>query len=64
MNPFQILFDLTTSFYSVMTSLFTWFADDINLIGITFSPFDIIFNWITLSAILIAVMVKNLVPLT
>jgi hypothetical protein len=63
-NPFQILFELTESFYGTTEALFNWFSDDITLIGITFSPFDIIFSWATLVVIIIAVMVKKLVPLS
>jgi hypothetical protein len=61
-NPLQILFDLTESFYTTNQSLFNWLGTDINLIGITFSPFDIIFSWGTLVVIIGAVMFKKLVP--
>jgi hypothetical protein len=61
-NPFQILFDLTESFYTTTQSLFNWLGNDINLLGITFSPFDIIFSWGTLVVIIGAVMFKKLVP--
>jgi hypothetical protein len=64
-NPFQILFDFTESFYSTTASLWNWFSSDISLFGFSpFSPFDIIFSWATLVVIIIAVMVKKLVPLT
>ena len=62
-NPLQILFDLTESFYSTTQSLWKWFSSDITLIGITFSPFDIIFSWGTLIVIILAVITKKLVPL-
>jgi hypothetical protein len=63
-NPLQILFDLTESFYSMTQSLWNWFSTDITLIGITFSPFDIIFSWASLVIILGAVLFKKLVPLS
>jgi hypothetical protein len=63
-NPFQTLFDFTLDFYNVMESLWEWFSTDIELLGLTFTPFDMIFNWITLSAIIIAVLIKKVVPLT
>lgn len=61
-NPLQLLFEFSTSFYSTMESLYIWFSTDITLLDITFCPFDIIFSWGTLSVILLAVMVKKLVP--
>jgi hypothetical protein len=63
-NPLQILFDLTDSFYSTTQSLFNWFNTDINLLGSIFTPFDIIFSWGTLVFIIGAVLVKKLVPLS
>lgn len=64
MNPFQVLFDLTLTFYSTMGDLWEWFSSDIELLGLTFTPFDIIFSWATLGAIILAVLVKKVVPLT
>jgi hypothetical protein len=63
-NPLQILFDFTESFYSTTQSLFNWFNTDINVLGSIFSPFDIIFSWGTLVFIIGAVLVKKLVPLS
>lgn len=63
-NPFTILFDLTESFYIMTDNLFQWFNTDINLLGITFTPFSIIFSWATLVVIISAVLVKKLVPLS
>jgi hypothetical protein len=63
MNPLAILFDFTTSFYSVMIDLWEWFSTDIDLLGLTFTPFEIIFNWVVLGAIIIAVIAKKVVPL-
>jgi hypothetical protein len=65
MNPLQILFDFTESFYSTTQSLFNWFSNDITILGFSpFSPFDIIFSWATLGIIIVAVFVKKLVPLS
>jgi hypothetical protein len=62
-NPLQILFNLTESFYSMTDSLFTWFNTNITIAGIgTFTPFSIIFNWGTLVLIIGAVMLKKVVP--
>ena len=63
MNPFQALFDFTLDFYSVMQSLWDWFSTDIDLLGLTFTPFEMIFNWVVLGAIIIAVIAKKVVPL-
>ena len=63
-NPLQILFDFTESFYSTTQSLFNWFNTDINVLGSIFSPFDIIFSWGTLVFIIGAVLIKKLVPLS
>lgn len=64
MNPLLILYELTESFYQTMSSLFQWFSTNITLLGITFTPFQVIFSWATLGIILVAVLVKQLVPLT
>jgi hypothetical protein len=63
MNPFQVLFDFTISFYQTTSSLWNWFSTDINLLGLTFSPFDMIFSWATLVVIILAVLAKKVVPL-
>jgi hypothetical protein len=63
-NPLQILFDFTESFYSTTQSLFNWFNTDINVLGSIFTPFDIIFSWGTLVFIIGAVLIKKLVPLS
>lgn len=64
MNPLQILFDYTISFYTTMENLWNWFSTPISLLGVTFAPFDIIFSWGTLVVIILAVLAKKLVPLT
>jgi hypothetical protein len=64
MNPLLVLYEFTEAFYSMTSSLWNWFSTDIQLLGLTFSPFDVIFNWITLGAIIFAVFVKKLVPLS
>ena len=46
MNPLTTLFDFTTSFYSVMIDLWNWFSTDIELLGLVFTPFEMIFNWV------------------
>jgi hypothetical protein len=63
-NPLQILFEFTESFYSTTQSLFNWFNTDITIGTFpSFTPFEVVFSWATLSFILIAVIVKKLVPL-
>jgi hypothetical protein len=64
MNPLQILFDFTESFYSTMGFLFEWFSTEITILGVTFTPFSIIFSWFTLVFIIGAVLIKKLVPLS
>jgi hypothetical protein len=64
LDPLQLMFDFTENFYSTMGSLYLWFTDDIDLLGITFTPFDILFSWATLVIILGAVIFKKLVPLS
>jgi hypothetical membrane protein len=63
MNPLQVLFDFTISFYQTTTSLWNWFSNDISLLGSTFTPFQMIFNWGTLIFIVLAVLAKKVVPL-
>jgi len=63
MNPLQVLFDYTLSFYSTMNNLWEWFSKPISIIGLpTFTPFDIIFSWGTLALIILAVLIKKVVP--
>jgi hypothetical protein len=62
-NPLQILFDFTELFYYTTEQLFDWFSTDIEILDMTFSPFDIIFSWATLVVIIVAVLAKKLVPL-
>jgi hypothetical protein len=58
-----ILLEFTTSFYTMIAQLFNWLTTQpINVIGITFTPFELLFNWGTLAVILIAVISKKLVP--
>jgi hypothetical protein len=63
-NPLQILFDLTESFYGTTQQLWNWLNTDL-YIGVLppFSAFDLIFSWGTMVVILIAVLAKKLVPL-
>ena len=59
------LLELTVDFYTVISSLFNWFFEELEIFGLEFSfaPIDIIFNWVTLGAILLLVIAKALVPL-
>jgi hypothetical protein len=63
MNPLQILFDLTIQFYTMTEQLWLWMNNQtLTILGLNFTPFQLIFNWGTLSIIILAVISKKVVP--
>ena len=56
---------LTETFYETMGSLWTWLSTDIEIPGIiTATPIEMMFSWVSLGVILLAIMIKQLVPLS
>jgi hypothetical protein len=59
----QVILGLTETFFITMGSLWTWLSTDIDFGIIIASPIDIMFSWVSLSVILVAIVIKKVVPL-
>lgn len=58
-----ILTDITETFYSSMGALTTWLQTDIEIPGIiTASPLEMLTSWVSLSILVLAILIKKLVP--
>lgn len=63
MEIIETLIDATAAFFTSFGALTTWFETDIEIPGIiTASPLDMLLSWPTLSIIVLAVIIKKLVP--
>lgn len=61
----EVIIGLGETFYTTMGFLWDWLSTDIEIPGIlTASPIDMMFSWVSLGVILVAIIIKKVVPLT